>query len=69
MPLAVADGDFPVGAEIDERGEAGAVADPGGDDSGEDVGAYEAADAAGKTNRATGWQVPAEFVRSEALLG
>jgi hypothetical protein len=43
--VAIADGDFAVGAEVDERGEIIATRDARGDNSGENVGTDEAASA------------------------
>ena len=50
----VADGDFAVGAEIDQRHQIVAVGDAGGDDSGQDVGSDKAAETMREANGA-GW--------------
>ena len=64
---AVADSDFAVGAQIDQRDEIVALCHAGGDDSGKDVGADKAAKAGREANCAGCRQMPAEILRAECL--
>ena len=66
--MPVADGDLAVRAQVDKRSEFVAAPNSGGDDSGQNVGADEAADTAGKTNNAIGGQIPTEFTRCDTPL-
>ena len=68
MPLTVADGDFAVGAEIDEGAEFGADAHAGGEDAGQDIRADKAAEAAQKRHPQEGERFQPSSDGGEALL-
>ena len=66
---SISDRDLAIGSQVNQRDQAVAARDAGGNNAGQSVGADEPAKAARKTDGASLTEIPAKLPRSESLFG